>query len=217
MNAASDTAEWLELSGLPAALNALRQNGWLVFRKLVELDCRRNRYPEAVECSLGEIAERCGLSWEKTRSIIEALRRKKYVACFLPDNPDEPGLFQIRTPIRTPRPAEQVALLAADPLLRDPSALRYARPPSPPADEAARIQRVLDLYLNTLSQRLNSFIVDEIEMLARRFPPAEIERMMARAARHEIGSIGWVARELIREERRKAEKAARQAGCRPSA
>ena len=66
------------------------------------------------------------------------------------------------------------------------------------ADEK-KVQRVLDLYLNSLSQKLNSFIVEEIQLLAERFPLEAIERTIERAARYEVRSIAWVAKELVRD------------------
>ena len=32
---------WIQFSGLPAALNKAKANGWLVFKTLIELDTRR--------------------------------------------------------------------------------------------------------------------------------------------------------------------------------
>ena len=207
MSARYQTAEWLELSGLPAELNKIRANGWLVFKKIVELDCGRHRTPDAVECSLGELGDRCGLDWEKTARIIEALRKKKYLACFLPDNPDEPGLFQVRAPIRTPKSAEEVARASRDPQMRDPTTYRYLAEPEERPQSVEKIQKIIDLYLNTLSQKMNSFIVDEIEVLAQRFPIEAIERTIDRAARHDIRTLGWVAKELIRDSARPEKKA----------
>lgn len=199
MESRYETARWLELSGLPALLNGYRQYAWPVFRLLVELDCRANRTPDAVEISLGELADRLGMEWEKVAKIIEVLQKKKVLAAFLPDNPDEAGLFQIKTPIATPRTAAEVAENARDPGLRDATAYRYLKAEEDGATRDRKTQRVVDLYLNKLSQKLNSFIVDEIEMLAQRFPMEAIERTMDRAASHDIRTIGWVARELIRD------------------
>lgn len=207
MSSRYETAEWLELSGLPARLNTVRTNGWLVFKKIVELDCRRNREPEAVECSLQELGERCGLDWEKVAKTVEALRKKKFLSCFLPDNPDELGLFLVRAPIATPRGPEEVARAAHDPQLRDPTTYRYTKKPEESEPDLKKVQKIIDLYLNSLSQRMNSFIVDEIEILARRFPLAAIEKTIERAARHEIRTIGWVAKELIRDSAKEKKKA----------
>lgn len=201
-----ETAEWIELSGLPLELNSIRAGAWDVFKKIVELDCRRHRVPDAVEVSLGELGERCGLDWEKVAKIVETLRKKKYLTCFLPDNPDEPGLFQVRVPLATPRTPEQVALAAKEPNLRDPRSFRYSRADDAQSGDAQKVQKLIDLYLNTLSHRVNSFIVDEIEILARRFPLEAIEQAMQRAADHNIRHIGWVSKELIRDAQRPEKK-----------
>ncbi len=201
------SAEWLELSGLPAEMNdRVRQHSWVVFKKIVELDCKRNRRPEAVEISLGELGSRCGLDPERVGKIAEALSKKKYLACFIPDNEDESGLFQVRVPIRTPRSAEEVALAATDPQLRDPATFRYATADDAEAPDESKVQHIVDLYLNSLSQKMNSFIVDEIEIIAQRFPLGTVEKMMRRASKLEIRSIGWVTRELIREAKKTSKK-----------
>jgi hypothetical protein len=108
-------------------------------------------------------------------------------------------LFQIRLPVQTPRPAEEVALASAEPYLRDPTSFRYLAKPVESGAEMEKVQRVIDLYLNTLSQKMNSFIVEQIEILAQRFPYEAIQKTIERAARHELRNIGWVAKELIRD------------------
>lgn len=198
--------EWLELSGLPRELNDnVKPAAWSVFRVIVDLDFRRNRRPGPVEASLDEVGARSGLAWERAAKVLEALSRKRYLAAFIPDNPEELGLYQIRTPIRTPISADRVAVLSADPRLRDASVFRYLDAPDHDAESEVKVQKVLDLYLNTLSQKLNSFIVEEAEMMARRFEYEDIRRIMERAARNEIRALGWVMKELIREGRKKRE------------
>lgn len=199
MNARLADARWIQWSGLPVELNRVRAHGWIVFKTLMELDCLANRQPDAVECSLEDLGVMCGLDWEKAAKVVEALRKKKYLAAFVPDNPDEPGLYKIRAPIKTPLTPEQVALATTDPHLRDPTRYRYATEPKKQGENVEKIQRVVDLYLNKLSHRVNSFIVDEIEVLVERFPMDKIEQTIDRAARHEIRSIGWVVKELIRD------------------
>ena len=203
--------EWLEWSGLPGRLNELRTGGWLVFKKLVELDCRAHRQPGTVEVSLVELGQRCGLSPEKAGRIIEVLRRRKYLRCYVPDHPEEEGLFEIRTPINTPVAPEEVARRVTDPHLRDAAGYRYAHPAEQiPLDEK-KVQETVDCYLNTLSQKMNSFILDQIEIAARRFPLEAIRHTIERADRHNIRSMGWVLQQLIRDEvkKKKAKKSER--------
>lgn len=201
------SADWLEWSGLPTALNELRQGGWSVFKKIVELDCRTNRRPDTVEITVGELSERVGFTVEKTEKIILALRKRKYLRCYLPDHAEEPALFEIRTPVRTPIAAEEVPARVSDPLLRDPSNYRYAWELEDAEPDIIKVQEVADLYMNHMSQKMNSFILEQIEITARRFELEKIRRTIERAARHEIRAMGWVLKELIREQKKADAKA----------
>lgn len=203
MDARNQTADWLELSGLPNELNAGRQGAWIVFKTLAELDARRNQTPDTVQISLGELGERCGLEWEKVVKIAEFLAKKKRIGCFIPDNAEEPGLFRIRAPIETPRSPAEVAAAAPDPYLRDAGTYRYLVAPERDDQLDKKTQKVVDLYLNLLSQNVNSFIVDQLEILARRFPLEDIEKMMRRAEKAEVRQLGWVMKELVREQSQK--------------
>jgi len=199
-------AEWLEWSGLPGALNKARSGGWAVFKKIAELDCRAHRCPGTVEVSLAELSERCGIPAETAAKIVEALRRKKYLRCYLPDHPEEPALIEIRVPIRTPVPFEEVARRVPDPHLRDSSTYRYASKQQEVEVDEKKVQEVVDLYLNYLSQKMNTFILEQIEIAARRFPLEEIRLTIERAARHNLRNMGWVLKELIRDHAKREKK-----------
>ena len=192
-------AEWLEWSGLPAALNKARAGGWLVFKKLVELDCRAHRCPGTIEVSLGELGERCGLPAGIVEKILEALRRKKIIKCYIPDNFEEPGLFEIRVPVKTPLAPEEVAARVPDPHLRDVSTYRYATEAERQPVDEKKVQEIVDLYLNHMSQKMNVFVLEQIEIAAQRFPLESIRLTIERAARHDLRSMGWVLKELIRD------------------
>jgi hypothetical protein len=57
-----------------------------------------------------------------------------------------------------------------------------------------------------MSQKVNSFILEQIEIVAGRFETEAIQRTIDRAANHDIRSFGWVLKELIREQGKKAGK-----------
>ena len=199
-----EQAQWLEWSGLPAALNQARAGSWAVFKKLVELDCGGQRGPGTVEISLAELGERCGFAPEAVAKILETLRKKKVLRCYLPDNHDEPGLFEIRVPLKTPRALEQVAARVSDPHLRDPTTWRYAAAEQAEPLDEKKVQAIVDLYLNHLSQKMNLFILEQIEIAARRFTLEEIRLTIERAERHELRNMGWVLKELIRDHAKQA-------------
>lgn len=209
-----EQAEWLEWSGLPLELNGIRQGGWTVFRKLVELDCEAHSFPGTVEVSLTELGERCGYPPDKLEKILEALRKKKYLRCFIPENADEEGLFEIRVPLKTPIAVETVAERITNPRLRDPSEYRYMveRHEEDETKVVSRVQEVVDLYFNHLSQKMNAYILEQIEIAARRFPMESIRLMIERAERHEIRSMGWVLKELIRDHAKQEKKKKKKAG-----
>ncbi len=69
--------EWLSWSGLPAALNEVRQGGWTVFFTLVQLETRTNPLPDAVEISPNDLSEKCGIPIDKIEKICLALQKKK--------------------------------------------------------------------------------------------------------------------------------------------
>ena len=197
---------WIQFSGLPAALNKAKANGWLVFKTLIELDTRRGGAAAGFEVLLADLAERCGLEPEPLTKILEILRKRKVIKLYLPESADEPAFVAIAAPLPTPIPPREVAARIDDPHARDPAAWRYAAAPAAAQDETA-IQHVVDLYLNHLSQRVNAFVLEQIDVAVARFPLPEIERMIERAARHNVRTMGWVIKELIREERAKrAEK-----------
>jgi hypothetical protein len=66
------------------------------------------------------------------------------------------------------------------------------------------IRAVVDCYLDTVSLRMNSFILDELIFIAQRFARREIERVFRQAAKRERPSLAWAVRELSRRHGKKA-------------
>ena len=195
-----DQLEWLEWSGLPAELNRARNGAWPVLRKLAELDCRANREPGGIEVSAEELAERCGMAVDAIGKCLEVLRKRALLKYYLPEEPSEAGLLEIITPLPTPLSPKDVAQRVHSATLRDTSAYRYTRVAVASSADTAKVQAVVDLYLNHLSQRMNSLVLEQIQIAARRFELEEIERIVQRADRHNLRNMGWVIKELLREE-----------------
>ena len=192
---------WLELSGLPEWLNArVRQGAWSVFKKLVETDCEVNYRPAPFEISLSELAGRTGLKVEAVERILTKLRRKRLISCFIPEHPDENVLCRIATPLPLPDPREAVLARLPRALQRD--ALRYLDQVVVSDESEALLREVIDSYLDNVSQKMNAIILDELQLLAARFRRDRIRRMFARARHVGVDSLGWVTRELVREESR---------------
>src|SRR5690606_5093611 len=81
---------WLEFSGLPQALHEVRKNAWIVFKKLVELDCERHpAAPGVVVASPAEIALRTGFDAAAVAQACDGLRRKRLIRVFRPRDPGD--------------------------------------------------------------------------------------------------------------------------------
>ena len=71
---------WLELCGLPQYVyEKVRKDAWIVFKKVVELDCFANIDPGIIEISLNELANRTGLPVETVEKCLLALKKKKLI------------------------------------------------------------------------------------------------------------------------------------------
>lgn len=198
---------WLEFSGLPELLNSKIRGGtgWLLFKKIVELDCSLNPQPGIVEISLVELSQRTGLSVESVRRGAAALRKLEVIASFLPDNDEEEALLRIKVPLSTPRPPAELKQLYPHLFGSEGHYFRYVDPQEAGINEFEEddplLKEIVDLYFNVIGVKMNAFILDELRLIRQRFPMEMVRRTFRRAATNEIHSLAWVVRELIRQKR----------------
>ena len=189
---------WLEYSGLPEWLNAeVRQGAWVVFKKIVELDCQMNAIPDIVEIAPVALAGRIGLGADVVMKILVKLRQKKIVASCLGSSADDPALLQIEIPLKTPIAAAEICRTVS-PFFHPGMRLRYAYPIDEPPGDEIKLQQVVDLYFNNISMRMNSFVLDELRLVARRFPLESVRTVFGRAGLNDVHDLGWAVRELIK-------------------
>lgn len=199
---------WLAHSGLPEWLTEkVNRTAWLVFKTVVELDCARNSRPATVEVPPSEIATLCGLDAQAVMRTLEALRKKKCVALFLPEHPDEIALIEVKIPLPTPLSSGEVReefpfnMMDASVQMRYASALEEGDEKRKDGNKRD-MERVIDLYFNTVGFKMNNFILDELRLICQRFSTGEVEKAFARAAKNDIRSLRWIAQELYRTSRR---------------
>lgn len=201
---------WLEYSGLPELLNdKVSKVAWLVFKKIIEIDCAANARPATIEITPAEIAQRCGLDAPTVMRTLEGLRKRKCLALFLPDHPEETALLEIKIPLPVPKPLEELRAQFPFNHVDEKVRFRYSSVQEGEADLPARqtgvkkeTQRIIDLYFNNVGFKMNSFILDELHLLSQRFAADEIEKAFDRARKNDIRSLGWVAGELYRRSRK---------------
>lgn len=197
---------WIERSGLPRHLAEACKSPhpWWVFRKVVELDIEANRLPGTVDIALDDLGARIGLSGDQVAAAAKKLRKPGVLRSFLPDNTEEGALFQVVTPL--PTPLDWVAVKEAHDDLRElpEAAFRYAvagaeAPPregAPVEEFDTRLREVTDLYLGLVSMRLNTFVLDELWLIATRYDLGLIRKAFARARAKQVQNLGWILREI---------------------
>lgn len=207
---------WLEYSGLPQVLAGETKSpvAWLFLRKIIEIDCASNPEPAVVEVSLAELSNRTGLAVPAIIKAAKSLRKLKLLKCFIPEDEEEAGLFELQVPL--PCPIGRGELRAKWPQFfgHANARLRYLDPPESPGtvyDDAAPdpgLQEIVDLYFNTVGMKMNSFILDELRLVRHRFPLDDVRKVFRRAGQNEIRSLSWIVRELIRQKKRKHDEEA---------
>lgn len=199
---------WVELSGLPVQLNddAKLAYAWAVFRKIVELDLATNpARPGTVEVSLAELGARCGVDAPRAEKAIKAMRKAKLVRAFLPESEEEPALLQLLLPLATPKSADEVRATHPDLFLEAEWPPRYATAAEadagPTTDRGEKVKAVVELYLNVLSMKMNSLILDELQLISDRYEVELIQKVFDRARKREATSLGWILAEIRREKK----------------
>jgi len=198
---------WLLHSGLPAHLTEMAKGSgapWALLHAVIELDIAANPLrPGVVEIPLGDLATRTGLKARRLRACVTTLRKAKALRAFLPEEDTEPALFEVLTPLETPIPAPEVIRSRPEFERTSLESLRYAFARPEDASPPEKLQRVVDLYLDLFSMRMNAFILDELRLVTERCDLELVERVFARAKKNGARSLSWILAELRREQRPK--------------
>jgi len=195
---------WLEAAGYPRYLNEkIRQGAWPVFKKLVELDCAANAMPDVFTASVADIAAAAGVETKVVTRVVAGLRKEGMLRFYLPEHEEEEAMFQFVTPFRPPMPVEQARERLAALAAQKADRLRYidSFPARGPVADSL-VQQVVDAYVDTFGARVNSFVLDELALLAGRFRGDEIKTVLARAAQMQKPSLRWATQELIARKKR---------------
>ncbi len=199
---------WLELCGLPLSITQTAKNpaAWMIFRKIVELDCEAHpSSPGEVETSVAELADRAGVTPDTLHKMIKPLRKMKLLKCFLPDNDDDTAIFKIACPLPVETSRDDIMAILQQAKGTAPLKLRYLDDTDgkETGDEATdkTLREVVDMYLNVVGTRINVFVVDELRLLAGRYPIGAIRKAFAAAKANDIRSLGWIGSHLSHSKR----------------
>ncbi len=200
--------KWIEFSGLPTHLTEKGKCAWawLFFKSVMELDEEQHGdKPGLVEISMGEMIVRTGLDMKKIVKAIKACRKTGVLRAFIPDNEEETALLQIITPLETPVSYVDVYAEKSN-LFRpsDPFPPKYAISQETEDEieekEKSKTEKVVDLYLNTFSMKLNNLIIDQLSMIARHYEFEMVKRSFQLAKKNEAATLSWVITQIKREQ-----------------
>ena len=190
---------WLEFSGLPQKISQqIGLDGWIIVKKLIELDCLANPQPDLFNESIARIALMTGVEPTRVREILESLRDLQYIECYLPETDREPAYLKIRFPIQTPvKPSEipfaDGGLLGAI----EPIRLRYHHPLEPAKlENGSKFAQILHWYFDLCGMKMNNIILDELKELESNFELEKIKAAFQKAKQNNARSLNYIFKQL---------------------
>jgi hypothetical protein len=206
---------WIFLSNLPLHLLEKGKSPapWLMLRTIIECDMESHPLaPGLVEMPLVEFSVRSGLDAPRLEKALKVLRKEGLVRAFLPEHEEETALFQVLTPLPTPVPLDEVAKRHPELLMEADWPPRYAVANQDvaassgdlAASRLARVQRVVELYLDVFSMKVNNLILEELQLISSRYEMPLIEKIFQRAQKEQKRSLGWIVSEIRKETKLRA-------------
>jgi hypothetical protein len=184
---------WIEESGLPAHLvETCGAGGWLVFRKLVEIDCEENLTPQWFSFSLPRTATWVGLPVERLLNSLAQLEEGGWIQRL--DREMTVQQARIHVPLQVPVAESQIRqnLEATCNAKGGRFLLRYA-------DDVSgldRVERVLYLYQMLFGPRFSPKVVQDLEEIANTYDQALIYESFAEAFDRKIKTFSWIKSHL---------------------
>jgi hypothetical protein len=195
----SKSPRWLEYSGLPEYLRELIGTcGWTLFKKIIELDCFQNYNPDTVKVTIKELCRVSGVPTEEAHELLEKLVELEYIKAFLPDSDEEEAWINIVIPINTPRKPDEIrkehgGLLGLDDKTAE---LRYTVKVEKEDSPDEIFNEVQHLYFTTCGSRMNQFVLEDLQEMAREFSIEEIRAEFGRAKKRKNKALKGIIRKL---------------------
>lgn len=183
---------WLEESGLPQLLtNECHPHAWLVFRRLVELDCGNNLTPDDIQVIYEMMTRWVGLPQEPLIQILQQLEEGGWIRIL--QQHDDDMLCRITVPIKAPcseaviRERLQTVGVQSNKII-----LRYFHD----IGEMNRIEKVIYLYQMIFGLKFTPRIVEDLEEIANTFDMAVIYEVFSEAHSKKSKSLSWIKNQL---------------------
>lgn len=183
---------WLEESGLPETLtNECHPHAWMVFRRLVELDCGQNLTPDDIQVIYETLGRWVGLTQESLIHVLKQLEESGWITIL--QQHDDDMLCRISVPLEAPcseaviRERLQTVGVQSNNII-----LRYFHD----IGELNRAQKVIYLYQMIFGLKFTPRIVDDLEEIANTYDMAVIYEVFSEAHSKKSKSLSWIKSQL---------------------
>ncbi len=183
---------WIEESGIPqVAASECGIKGWVVFRKLLELDCDVNLTPQWFTYCSEDLSRWTGLEQASVDSGLSRLEERGWIERRDLETPSPQA--RIVTPL--PFEVDEVEIrrrLAGERIRGGGFVLRYAED----AGDMEKVERVVYLYQMLFGARFSPRIAEDLEEIANTYDMAVIYDVFSEAFRKKAKTLAWVKSHL---------------------
>ena len=179
---------WIEESGLPEKLSQDHgPEGWILFRKLVEIDCEMNMTPDWFSFSLGDLSRWTGISLSKTELTLYHLEQGERIDRRNIGLEIEEAVIEI--PLDIPQPEDEIRNKLAGPKSKGGRfLLRYQEN----IREMEKVEKVVYLYQMLFGPKFSAKIVQDLEEIANLYDMGVIHEAFSEAFQRKIKSFSWI-------------------------
>ncbi len=193
---------WIEESGLPETIASdTGESGWLIFRKLVELDCDVNLTPHWFDFSLNDLARWTGIPSERLNTLLEMLERGNWIERY--NLSLDAQTCRIITPLKVPLEESQIrTALSGNHSKAGNFVLRYYQN----TVNMSSVENVIYLYQMLFGARFSPRIVEDLEEIANTYDMGVIYDIFSEAYAKKVKSLAWIKSHLHSIDRDKEEE-----------
>lgn len=183
---------WIDFSGLPQAIvEQYGLSGWIVFRKIIEIDCDLNLTPDWFNIDLNDLAQLTGLDHSTVVETLSALEENNRILRLETDL--QVQTVKITTPLEVPLEENEIkAKLVQDKYKIGHFVLRYYQD----INYMEPVEQVVYLYQMIFGPKFNPRIAQDLEEIANFYDMAVIYDIFNQAYEKKIKSLSWVKSHL---------------------
>ncbi len=182
---------WIEESGLPEEVaKECGGEGWLLFRKLIELDCDANLTPDWFSIRIDDLFRWTGIERQKIESLLSQLQNSGWIdrtnTCF------DDQTCRIVTPLSAPLEEAKIRTALSANSSAGNFILRYYQN----TRTMNAVENVIYFYQMLFGARFSPRIAEDLEEIANTYDMGVIYDIFSEAYSRKVKSLAWVKSHL---------------------